>query len=407
MLRKMVLSLLVLSVMLTSVVGLARTFTREDYPTEWTFANGRTVQTMFHENGSFGFWSGVNRDIWSQLVAANMIHFPNAFNGGVVTEMAILNGRVPDPNVGNDSESAVVTPVTPTPPTSSTPTTPIPPHTDNEVLIRIDGEFVQIPHGDQTPIIVDGRTLVPLRVVMERLGFRVEWNQVSSNAHLTRANDVVSVTIDQSVMFVNGRSVLLDVPARIVNNRTLVPVRAISEATGMTVDWDGVNRIVDVRTARVMTLPNRRLTNEERREWIEIYNYNGGASEFELEVVRLVNEQRTIRGLSPLSIDVTFMLPARFYAQTLSDLNLPLGHREGPYGGSANTVTSFGGSTAGWRNGAAGHHTPESLVNAWMNSPGHRDNILIPGHTRIGAGSFGRFHYLVLAGGDIQQPFVD
>jgi len=270
--------------------------------------------------------------------------------------------------------------------------------------IRIDGEFVYISADDQQPIIVDGRTLVPLRAVMESLGFNVEWHQASSNARLIRADDVVSITIDQNVMFVNGRSVPLDVPARIMNNRTLVPVRAISEATGMTVEWDGVNLIVDIRAVREMTLPNRRLTDEERQEWIEIYNYNGGASEFELEVVRLVNEIRADNNLSLLTIDPVLMLAGRFYAQTMSEHGA-LSHNIGAYsvenathGASANVVRAFGGQLSwGAGNGSSGQPTPERVVNSWMNSEGHRRYILAPEHRYIGVGRFETFAYMFLS----------
>jgi len=95
--RVMVVILTVILVFCANIVVAASTFTQADYPTNWTFVNGRTVQVEFHEDGSFGFWSG-NR-VWNQLVAANMIHLPNAFNGGIATKAAILNGRIPAPNV--------------------------------------------------------------------------------------------------------------------------------------------------------------------------------------------------------------------------------------------------------------------------------------------------------------------
>jgi uncharacterized protein YkwD len=136
----------------------------------------------------------------------------------------------------------------------------------------------------------------------------------------------------------------------------------------------------------------------------------GGPSEFELEVLRLVNVERHNYGLNPLAIDMVFMYAARFYAQTLANHDLPLGHREGPYGGSANTVLAFGGSRQGHRNGMGGGWTPEAVVQGWMNSPGHRSNILVTGHTRFGFGSqlggqWGVFHYMVLSSGAVQESF--
>ena len=118
------------------------------------------------------------------------------------------------------------------------------------VQIRIDGEFVQIPAGEQQPIIVNGRTLVPFRAVMEALGFEVDWEPAPQNrATLAKPGYDVSVTIGSNIMIVNENNISLDVPAQLINARTMVPLRAISEATGMEVRWDRENFIVNILTS--------------------------------------------------------------------------------------------------------------------------------------------------------------
>ena len=165
-------------------------------------------------------------------------------------------------------------------------------------------------------------------------------------------------------------------------------------------------------TQSSITLPNRRLTDAERQEWIDEYFSMGGPSAFELEIVRLTNEIRAAYGLGPLVLHDTLMKVARFYTQTMANLNTTLGHSEGPYdgphnrqrlgggnwGGGALEAFGFTGSTGG--NGMAGHWTPQAAVDGWMNSPGHRDNILNPSYTHIGVGShlggqWGVFHYQI------------
>jgi len=146
-------------------------------------------------------------------------------------------------------------------------------------------------------------------------------------------------------------------------------------------------------------LPNRRVTDAERTNWIADYNRSGHTA-FDLEVVRLVNQVRANHGLSSLTIDNTLMMAARFYSQTMSNFNTPLGHNQGPYrisgashGASQNIAEAFGARLR-WNGGnAAAHargqkHTPQSLVNAWMNSPGHSAYILSPEHRFIGSGSY-------------------
>ena len=151
-------------------------------------------------------------------------------------------------------------------------------------------------------------------------------------------------------------------------------------------------------TTSAIQLPNRQLTAQERTNWIAEYNQMGGASAFELEVVRLINVERNRHGLNSLAIDTRLMHASRFYAQTLSQLVVnSLGHHYGPYGGSFGTATAFG-VNAFTGNAAAGQRTPEALVTAWMNSPGHRANILRANSTHVGVGSqaggqWGVFHY--------------
>jgi len=159
-------------------------------------------------------------------------------------------------------------------------------------------------------------------------------------------------------------------------------------------------------TTSEITIPNRRLTAAERQDWIDEYNANGGASAFEMEVLRLVNIERANYGLAPLAFCHTLMLASRFYAQTMANLNTTLGHTEGPYGGSFETADAFGDRIVTMRaaNGIAGFWTPEAAVQGWMGSPGHRANILHPSATRVGAGfhlggQWGIFGYKLFGGG--------
>jgi len=149
---------------------------------------------------------------------------------------------------------------------------------------------------------------------------------------------------------------------------------------------------------------DRRLTDTERAAWINAYRAAGGPSSFELRVAELVSEIRVQYSLSSVSADETLMMAGRFYAQTMYELNT-IGHNVGPYqivgathGASQAVVRAFGGSLR-WNGGnaASGHLTPESVVDGWMNSPGHRNYILSPEHVSIGVGRSGSFTYLFLS----------
>lgn len=97
---------------------------------------------------------------------------------------------------------------------------------------------------DQPPIISEGRTLVPLRTIFEAMGASVDWNAETQTVTAVRGGDTVSLTIGSNVMYKNGTAVSLDVPAQIVNSRTLVPARAVAEAFGAFVGWDEPTRTV-------------------------------------------------------------------------------------------------------------------------------------------------------------------
>lgn len=126
-------------------------------------------------------------------------------------------------------------------------TTTIAPIEKNEIVVYLDGERLIF---DQKPIIENGRTLVPMRVIFESLGMEVEWN--SKNQRITATDDsgsLIIMTIGNKVMTVNGEINEMDVAPKIVSSRTLVPLRAISEACNANVDWDGTNRIITISTS--------------------------------------------------------------------------------------------------------------------------------------------------------------
>ena len=94
---------------------------------------------------------------------------------------------------------------------------------------------------DVEPVIENGRTLVPLRAIFETMGCAVYYSYENGKQIITahRANDNLMITIGENKMYFNGKEINLDVPAKIKDGRTLVPLRAISEAFECDVDWAG------------------------------------------------------------------------------------------------------------------------------------------------------------------------
>jgi len=117
--------------------------------------------------------------------------------------------------------------------------------------VVVDGQLMGF---DQPPVVAGGRVLVPLRGVFERLGATVLWNPATNVVTAQRGDTQVQLVIGGRQANVNGRVVLLDVPATIVGGRTLVPLRFVSEAMGAQVDWDNATRVVTI-TSGTTALP--------------------------------------------------------------------------------------------------------------------------------------------------------
>lgn len=119
---------------------------------------------------------------------------------------------------------------------------------------------------------------------------------------------------------------------------------------------------------------------------INIPTKDTAVTNYEQEVVRLVNEIRAENGLNALTYDWELSRVARHKSQDMKDKNY-FSHTSPTYGSPYQMMKSFGISyrTAG-ENIAKGYATPQAVVNAWMHSPGHRANILNATYTRIGVG---------------------
>ena len=110
--------------------------------------------------------------------------------------------------------------------------------------IEFDGNILGF---DEPPIIEDGSTLVPMRFLFEQIGADVEWDSKTQTATAMLDNKAVTFSIDNVNARINNKSAKMDVPARLVNGKTMVPLRFLSENMGYDVDWDADSRTAIVR----------------------------------------------------------------------------------------------------------------------------------------------------------------
>ena len=120
--------------------------------------------------------------------------------------------------------------------------------TDNSVNSGIhvyyNGKRISFHSYAQNPEILEGRTLVPLRSIFEEMGAVVEWDGATSTAIAKRGNIEVKITIGANEIYKNGEPISVDVPAMLMNNRTMVPARVVAEAFGADVQWNSNGRAV-------------------------------------------------------------------------------------------------------------------------------------------------------------------
>ena len=114
-------------------------------------------------------------------------------------------------------------------------------HGVGDINIVLNDELLEC---EVKPIIIEGRTLVPIRLILEKLGMTVEWDGENRIVNAKKDGVELVIPINGNVAYKNNEKILLDVPAIIIENRTLVPIRFVAESIDMTVAWDGTSRSV-------------------------------------------------------------------------------------------------------------------------------------------------------------------
>ena len=232
---------------------------------------------------------------------------------------------------------------------------------------------------DQQPIMENDRVLVPVRAIFEALGATVDWNPANELVTAYKGNQTVTLQIGNRLMTQNGTPILLDVGPKLVGSRTLVPVRAVSESFGATVDW--------VESALTVVVTTGDAGNNSGTS-------SGGDSEsqpsqdYARRVLELVNAERAKQGLSPLQWHDGLANIAYAHSKDMHDRQF-FSHNNPDGQTPFDRIKAYGLSyRRAAENIAAGQKTPEEVMQGWMNSSGHRANILDPNLTSLGVGYY-------------------
>lgn len=231
---------------------------------------------------------------------------------------------------------------------------------------------------DAATYIENGRTMAPLRFTAESFGAQVEWTADHPlDVVITDGTTRIQLTRGDSTAYVNGKSVTLDAPPELVDNRTFVPVRFVSEALSAQVLYDAATQTVVIsRLDHAPTL-----------------------SDLEHYTLQLINLDRLVNSLEPLAWDETAATAGRGHAQEMAqsgyfahwglDGQLP-SYRYTKAGGQDYDEENL--AKIWYEGGDASSYPAPDLLRVvsheagLMQSPGHRRNILDPYHTHAGVG---------------------
>ena len=235
----------------------------------------------------------------------------------------------------------------------------------HDIGLYIDGEEILT---DTSPIIENDRTLVPVRGIFEHINAEVGWND--GIVTISSAQATIVITIGEGSLLFNGAAISLDVPAKIENDRTYIPLRAVSSLMNCEVVWDEDNRNVYIYYETMPPVSDR-------------YNYL-----FEYEVYLLINDIRRVSGMPELSWSRELASAARRHAEDMEQKAF-FDHIN-PDGQSPFDRMNLQGIVYMYaaENIAVGYGTPKETVDGWMNSDSHRENILNPEFTKIGVGYY-------------------
>lgn len=123
---------------------------------------------------------------------------------------------------------------------------------ESNIRININGEEFKY---DTEPVVINDRVLVPMREIFESFGAEVYWEGTTKTVTAVLDGDAIMLQIDNNKLFKPGEEAELDVVPIVINDRTMVPVRAVSVGLGADVEWDAESRCVNIDFKEQETIP--------------------------------------------------------------------------------------------------------------------------------------------------------
>jgi N-acetylmuramoyl-L-alanine amidase len=152
---------------------------------------------------------------------------------------------------------------------------------------------------DVPPLLVHDRTMVPIRIISEELGAKVDWDLAQQKVHISNGASDITMWVGKSTAKVNGKDKTLDAPPLLKNDRTLVPIRFIAESMGTTVGWEQntqtvyVNKVYSLSTNGNM-LGNGGIYQRDQDLYVPLADISSVTSDFRINGDQAIYRGQTI-----------------------------------------------------------------------------------------------------------------
>lgn len=161
------------------------------------------------------------------------------------------------------------------------------------ISVYIDEKKVNF---DVYPQIINGRTMVPIRDIFEEFGAEIKWNEKTKTVTVKKDMTNYSMTIGNNIIFVGNLYMIMDVSPIIINNRTFVPVRFVSEALGYEVLWDSNKKIVMIDTKKESEIELYKIYMNKNFAMMVPSDWNIDESYIAEDVIFMHNEDFSVQG---------------------------------------------------------------------------------------------------------------
>lgn len=271
----------------------------------------------------------------------------------------------------------------------------------------------QVNLGSNIPYISNtNQTMIPIRAVGNVLGLNTDWQNgiviLSGKNVKTNQMTYAKANVTNKTLVVNGKTMTNAVQLK--NGTTYIVLRALSEAFGYNVGWNSGKISISCpqtaapsknntasqnnKTSNSSNTTTNSNTNTQKpaqsgttaNQTTPTQSVSNSITAYENEVLNLVNIERQKAGLSALKMDEALRSVAKKKSEDMR-INKYFSHTSPTYGSPFDMMKKFGiNYTMAGENIAMGQRTPQEVVTAWMNSSGHRANILKAEYTHIGVG---------------------